>query len=201
MQKTVTFIAHNITREFLSDHLKGQFRFSVIDSSLIGTPKERDSIHTVEVTMTDYLMDYWRLAGVVDPTIVTDDMIKVVFQIAEDYITEQLEKGSMPEGKLPPKFMSTENSSKSCPYKISNIAYPDKTTFTVEISDECTEFSVTNDKEAMRQELLQRQSNLNKLKEKEAIYALGETPLYLLNQIEHEEKRITELKTELGYNS
>ncbi len=200
MQKTVTFIAHNITREFLTDHLKGHFRFSVIDSSLIGTPKERSSIHTVEVTMTDYLMDYWRLAGAVDPTIVTDDMIKVAFQVAEDYIIEQLEKGPLPEGKLPPKFMSTENSSKSCPYKIANISYPEKTTFTVELS-ESTESLITNNKEVLRQELRQHQSNLNKLREQAAIYALGETPLHLLNKIEHEKERIAALQAELGYNS
>ncbi|MGD9099959.1 MAG: hypothetical protein PVF45_05730, partial [Anaerolineae bacterium] len=112
----------------------GESTFSVIDSSLIGTPRERESIHTVKVTITDQLMDYWGIAGAME-SVVTDDMKKVAFQSAEDYVTEQLKTGSMLEKELPPRLFSTKNSFTSCPYKLSNITYPDKTVFTVDIDD------------------------------------------------------------------
>jgi hypothetical protein len=37
---------------------------------------------------------------------------------------------------------------------------------------------------------------LNKLRQQAAIYALGETPLHLVNKIEYGEERIAELKAE-----
>jgi hypothetical protein len=49
-------------------------------------------------------------------------------------------------------------------------------------------------KVSLETELAQHRSNLAKLRQKKAIYALGEEPLHLLNQIEAEEKAITELE-------
>jgi len=40
----------------------------------------------------------------------------------------------------------------------------------------------------------------NRLRQQAAIYALGETPLHLVNKIEYEEERIAELKAELDYD-
>lgn len=49
-----------------------------------------------------------------------------------------------------------------------------------------------------RQDLLKRhQRNLQLLQAKQAVYAVGEEPLSLLNQIEHEEQAIQELKQQL----
>jgi hypothetical protein len=51
--------------------------------------------------------------------------------------------------------------------------------------------------ESLRKQLIQRHSNLHKLKEQAAIYGAGETPLYLLNQIEAEQQTISEIEAKL----
>ncbi|HLG37851.1 MAG TPA: CHAT domain-containing protein [Nitrososphaera sp.] len=134
MQKTVTFLKWEPKRDFYTDNLVCRVRFSIIDSALIGTPRERESIHTIEVIMTDMLMSNWRIPGGMDFGI-TEEMIKVALQSLEDYLVEQLKKGPLPEGKLQPLSMTTENSPKSCPYKLANIPYPSKTAFTVDVDD------------------------------------------------------------------
>lgn len=78
----------------------------------------------------------WRLAGAFDVSVVSDDMLKAAFQIAEEYIGEQLRVGLLEDGEMPPLTMTAENSTESCPYKLTNIHYPTKTTFTVEIADQ-----------------------------------------------------------------
>jgi len=50
---------------------------------------------------------------------------------------------------------------------------------------------------ALQRELDQRKRNLHKLREQAAVYATGETPLRLLNQIEAEEKEIRRIEGEL----
>ena len=109
--------------------------FSVIDSALIGTPREVESIHTIEVIMTDWLINKWCIPGDLDYEI-TDEMIKVALQILEDYLMEQLQNGPLPVAKLKPLFMNTKNSPATCPYKLANILYPGKKSFTVEIEEQ-----------------------------------------------------------------
>jgi hypothetical protein len=134
MQKTVRFLRHNCRRNFFSDNLECWFKFSVVDSSLVGTPRDVGSVHTLVVTLTDRLMNNWDLAGA-EWSVITKDMVKVAFQNAEDYIAEQLQEGPLPEGELPPIFRNTENSPKYCPYNLSNILYPEKEVFTVDIDE------------------------------------------------------------------
>jgi hypothetical protein len=50
---------------------------------------------------------------------------------------------------------------------------------------------------ALERELAQRKGNLCKLREQAAIYAAGETPLHLLNQIEAEEMEIRRIGEQL----
>jgi hypothetical protein len=135
MQKTVTFLEWNPKRGFFTDNFECQVKFSVIDSALIGTPRERESIHYIKVIMTDILLDYWRIPGAIEPAI-TEEMIKVALQSLEDYLVEELKKGHLLEGKLPDLFMATDNSPKTCPYKLANIQYPNKTVFTVDVEDQ-----------------------------------------------------------------
>ncbi len=52
--------------------------------------------------------------------------------------------------------------------------------------------------QGLRQLLAQHQHNLQLLQVKKAVYAAGEEPLSLLNQIEAEEKTIQALKQQLG---
>jgi hypothetical protein len=135
MQKTVTFLEWRPRRDFDTDNLECRVTFSVIDSALIGTPRERDSVHSIKVIMTDILLDYWRIPGAIDPGI-TEEMVKVALQSLEDYLVEKLKKGPLSEGKLPDLFMATDNSPKTCPYKLANIHYPNKTVFTVDVEDQ-----------------------------------------------------------------
>lgn len=87
--------------------------------------------------MTAMLMYAWRIPGAIDFGI-TDEMVKVALQSLEDYLVEQLKKGPLSEGELAPLLMTTETSPKICPYKLANILYPSKTSFTVEIEDQHT---------------------------------------------------------------
>lgn len=50
---------------------------------------------------------------------------------------------------------------------------------------------------ALERELAQRKGNLYKLREQAAIYAAGETPLHLLNQIEAEEVEVYRIEEQL----
>ncbi len=132
MQKTVTILNYESRREFSTDNFQCSIVFSVIDSALIGTPREKESTHTVMVIMTDFLMDAWRLDGAIE-NVVTGEMVKIALQSFEEHVTNLLQKGLLTERNLPHLEMTTKNSPTSCPYKISNIAYPAKTSFTVDI--------------------------------------------------------------------
>jgi hypothetical protein len=58
-------------------------------------------------------------------------------------------------------------------------------------------FDRAAERAALERELAQRKSNLYKLREQAAIYAAGETPLHLLNQIEAEEMEIGRIEEQL----
>ncbi len=135
MQKTVTFLKWDPKRDFYTDNLVCRVKFSVIDAALIGTPLERESIHTITITITDILLGNWRIPGGLDFGI-TDEMIKVTLQSLEDCLAQQLKQAPLPDGELEPITMTTENSPKTCPYKLANILYPSKTSFTFEIEDQ-----------------------------------------------------------------
>ena len=132
MQKTVTFLANQCKRDFDTDNYEFWFWVSIIDTSLIGTPREHPGEHKVKLIITDRLMVNWGLVGQKWDD-VTEDMRKLAFQRIEEYITELLKNGVPLENQLPPLVMETKNSPVSCPYKLSNISYPKKTAFTVEI--------------------------------------------------------------------
>jgi hypothetical protein len=55
-------------------------------------------------------------------------------------------------------------------------------------------FAPEDERAALQRELARRKRNLYKLREQAAIYAAGETPLHLLNQIEAEEREIRRIK-------
>ncbi len=58
-------------------------------------------------------------------------------------------------------------------------------------------FDHAAERAALERELAQRKGNLYKLREQAAIYAAGETPLHLLNQIEAEEMEIRRIEEQL----
>jgi hypothetical protein len=53
-------------------------------------------------------------------------------------------------------------------------------------------------RQALLDELAQHRRNLALLRQKKAVYAQGEEPLHLLNQLEHEEQAIQRIRTELA---
>ena len=54
------------------------------------------------------------------------------------------------------------------------------------------------EQESLKQELEIHRRNLRTLRQQAAIYGAGATPLYLLNQIKHEERVIQEIERQLG---
>lgn len=144
MQKTITFISWNTNRDFDTDNLVCRVKFSVIDTALIGTPKERESIHKITIILTDILLGHWGIPGWDRADQITEEMMKVVLQSLEDYLTQQLIQASLLDDKLQPITLSTENSPKICPYKLANILYPSKKYFTVEIEDKSSPKSNSN---------------------------------------------------------
>jgi len=75
----------------------------------------------------------------------------------------------------------------------------DKAETILSASQNQAEHSLVDNQESLQTQLVQHQSNLNKLNKQAAIFAIGETPLHLLNKIENEEKEIDRIKSELGY--
>jgi hypothetical protein len=57
--------------------------------------------------------------------------------------------------------------------------------------------SLADERAFIKQELAQHKRNLYTLREKAAVYAAGETPLHLLNQIESEEEEVRRIEAEL----
>jgi hypothetical protein len=57
--------------------------------------------------------------------------------------------------------------------------------------------TVTEQRATLQQLLAQHRRNLLRLQSKKAVYAAGEEPLSLLNQIEHEEQEIGRIQAEL----
>jgi len=86
MQKTVKFLKHYPKRDWNTDNFVCGFKFSVIDTHIIGTPYEIETIHKLKVTLSDRLMINWRLFEAGGDGF-SDDMVKVAFQSAEEYIS------------------------------------------------------------------------------------------------------------------
>src|SRR5919108_605717 len=135
MQRTVTFLAWTPKRNFYDEKLECSLRFSVVNSSLLGTAREHESTHTLKVIMSDILLVNWGLPEAADPSAISENMVKLALQSAEDYIAGQLKKGPLEEN-LPSLSKRPDNSPDSCPYKLSNIQYPGKTKFVVEMDDQ-----------------------------------------------------------------
>ncbi len=131
MQLTVTFLKYYLERDE-SDALKGWFEFSLIESALVGTPKEKYTTHMVRFGMSHELMANWSLDNGRGFK-VSEKMTKVAFQRIEYYVSEELTKNQLPKKDLPAVSMTTQNSPESCPYNLTNILYPEKKTFTVDI--------------------------------------------------------------------
>ena len=117
MQRTVIFLAWTPKRNFYDEKLECSLRFSVVNSSLLGTAREHESIHTLKVVMSDILLVNWGLPEAADPSAISENMVKLALQSAEDYIAGQLKKGPLEEN-LPSLSMRPDNSPDSCPLSV-----------------------------------------------------------------------------------
>jgi hypothetical protein len=60
------------------------------------------------------------------------------------------------------------------------------------------DYGIIEEQTSLKHQLAQHHRNLNKLREQAAIYAVGETPLHLLNKIEAEEAKIHVIEERLS---
>lgn len=140
IQYKVTFIRH--FSDSFSNSLQYTFKFSLIHQSLIGTAQEMEKFHTLKITISEDLIINW-LRIDFDVSKPTEEVTKIVFQCAEEYIKEQLKSnaGILPS-ELPPIFMTTKNSDSSCPYKLTDISYPEQKSFIVEMNVDTLESGI-----------------------------------------------------------
>jgi hypothetical protein len=129
MEKTVIFEPlQPPIRNPETDLFTRWFDFSVFDS--VGTPQERSSKHSLKITLTAALRNKW---GLETPrgSDFSPDLLKVVSQLAEDYITEQIKNGSLQRDL---EYSLEARTSEGCPYSnLTNIGYPNKSSFTVTV--------------------------------------------------------------------
>ena len=71
------------------DVVEYQFPFTVVDSSLIGSPEEESETkqHSVKVGITGVLDTCWRLSR--------PDLVKVLFEYGKQHIVEKLKDGTL----------------------------------------------------------------------------------------------------------
>jgi len=135
MKKTITFLQWYPKRDDLTDNFVCRVKFSVIDSDLIGTPREVASNHQIVITISDILLSKWQIPGGLDFGI-TEEMVKVALQVLEEHITQEIKTARLLDNELESIILKTENSPEMCPYSLANIQYPSKTTFIVDLGQQ-----------------------------------------------------------------
>jgi hypothetical protein len=130
MHKTIKFLKHYPKRDWNTDNFVCGFEFSVADTSLIGTPYEIESFHRLKVILSDRLISNWGLWNA-DENGISDEMLKVAYQSAEENISAFIKSGKPLSDELPILERTTDNSPVKCPYNIANIAYPNKDKFLI----------------------------------------------------------------------
>jgi hypothetical protein len=131
MQKTVKFLENHPKRDWDTYDFICGFEFSVTDTHLIGTAYEAERVHRLKVILSDDLMTNWGLWDTNEKG-VSDAMLKVAYQSAEEYISGFIKNEVALDKELPALERTTTNSPRLCPFKIVNIAYPNKNTFVVD---------------------------------------------------------------------
>lgn len=141
MKKTITFLQWYPKRDDSTDNFVCRVKFSVIDSDLIGTPREVTSNHQIVIKITDVLLSKWRIPGGLDFGI-TEEMVKVALQVLEEHITQKIKTAHLLADELESLTLKTENSPEMCPYNLANIQYPNKKTFIVDLGQQDSQKNV-----------------------------------------------------------
>ena len=112
--KRVTLRLLDVCREgWTTDSFVCLFGVSVVDTSLIGKPREKSETnhYRIKAGMTLTLKSTWRLTDSSD-----SDVAKVLFEHCREYVATQVQKKLEPEKEL---LLSTSTSPDRCPYDIS----------------------------------------------------------------------------------
>ncbi len=104
------------------------YPFSVIDSSLIGSPEEKSKTdyHEIKVGMSRDLQSCWDLKK--------SDLVKVLFEFGKRHVIQKLKDGTLSEKEE--LSLHTGNTEKTCPFDISRIPNPNRATFKVQLGEE-----------------------------------------------------------------
>ena len=105
------------------DAVEYQFPFTVVDSSLIGSPEEESETkqHSVKVGITGVLDACWRLSR--------PDLVKVLFEYGKQHIVEKLKDGTLSD-KEELRLLTSSHPSK-CPFDPSTISDPSQASINV----------------------------------------------------------------------
>lgn len=105
------------------DAVEYQFPFTVVDSSLIGSPEEESETkqHSVTVGITGVLDACWRLSQ--------PDLVKVLFEYAKRHIAEKLKDGTLSDKEE--LWLLTSSHPSKCPFDPSMISDPSQASINV----------------------------------------------------------------------
>ncbi len=100
--------------------------YTLVESSLVGSPEERNktSRFSIKVGGTGTLISCWGFEE--------SDLIKVLFEYGKRHIIEKLKDGTLSD--MEELLLSTSTAEVPCPFDLSRITDPTKTTIEVEVS-------------------------------------------------------------------
>jgi len=133
MKSTLIFEEPSCLETFSSsnrDIAQYLFKFTVIDSSLIGEPEEFSKTFRskIIVGITLELNRNWQLKDK------DNELIKVLFEYGKRHVIQKLKDGTLSEREE--IFLTTSNSPENCPFDPSRIINPRDVKFEVDISKE-----------------------------------------------------------------
>ncbi|MHC1574408.1 MAG: hypothetical protein ACXQTY_01185 [Candidatus Methanogasteraceae archaeon] len=113
------------------DAVEYQFPFTVVDSSLIGSPEEESETkqHSIKVCITGVLVACWRSRALLS----RPDLVKVLFEYGKRHIAEKLEGGTLSDKEE--LYLSTSNYPDECPFDPSMISDPSQASINVTIPE------------------------------------------------------------------
>jgi len=116
---------------FDTDVWSYRFPFSIVETSLLGSPEEksRTQQYVVTIGLSRELRVNWRV-GEVDES----ELVKLLFEFGKRHVFEKLQHGSLTEEEE--LLLTTQNSPQECPFEISRIADPEGASFDVEVDQD-----------------------------------------------------------------
>jgi len=139
MSKRISLTRCSCTkRVFDDDAYTCDFFFSIVDSSLMGQPRQKSATthHVVKVTITWELLHNWGLDGINNP-----DWIKLLFWYAKEHIDENVKSGNLPaKDEL---TVTSQTAEDKCPFDIPLI--PDLGGYTFDVDEDVDEIHSHNE--------------------------------------------------------